>query len=362
MKTKMKTNTKYTLATIFGSLIKNDCAIEAGKTLPLWAALIVLILSVFIPIIPTMVNIGNSNGSAYISSTYNFSFDKDITGICIDLHNKGVTLSIDNDTKMLSYDGPSRSDNGIISSYINKAEDGKEYYEMRCYYYDGESIASFYNGIKLNSYISGTTTPKSDSDPEGTRYYIPSILIFGRNELLLNLMRANDTTAASSTPFTGDYKSFNNANPDDASIMADIVTYSLTVGNSVIPTNINDATSEYIKGVHSNWKVILDKSYLTIKNNSFLYTTLIYEGVYLGLILLLGLLVFLLTRGKKNINRYLKFLQCEKIVAWSSLSPAILGLILGFLLPNYSVMFFILFEGIRVMWISMKQLSPTYAQ
>ncbi|MCR4880242.1 MAG: hypothetical protein K5906_04740, partial [Bacilli bacterium] len=78
------------------------------------------------------------------------------------------------------------------------------------------------------------------------------------------------------------------------------------------------------------------------------------------LTLFLGLLMFLLTRGKRNFNNYLKWYQCMCISAWAAFTPGLLGLIFGFLMPAYAIMFFILFMGVRVMWLSMKQLSPTY--
>ena len=72
----------------------------------------------------------------------------------------------------------------------------------------------------------------------------------------------------------------------------------------------------------------------------------------------MGLMVFLLTRGKKNIFRVYTFGDCQKISAWSMVSPALLGMILGFFIQDYAMMFFIILLGVRVMWLSMKQLRP----
>jgi maltodextrin utilization protein YvdJ len=72
----------------------------------------------------------------------------------------------------------------------------------------------------------------------------------------------------------------------------------------------------------------------------------------------MGLMIFLLTRGKKNIFHIYTFGDCEKIAAWSMVSPALLSLILGFIFTDYAMMFFIILLGLRVMWLSMKQLRP----
>ena len=101
-------------------------------------------------------------------------------------------------------------------------------------------------------------------------------------------------------------------------------------------------------------------SYLAIKNKSLVVSTFMYWGIYAGLTLFLGLLIFLLTRGKRNFNNYLKWYECLAISGWASFTPGLLGMIMGFILTSYAIMFFILFMGVRIMWLSMKQLSPTY--
>ena len=89
-------------------------------------------------------------------------------------------------------------------------------------------------------------------------------------------------------------------------------------------------------------------------------TSLLFLGIYVGLVFVMGLLVFVLTRGKNNMFNYLTFIDTQKIVWWACLTPAILAMILGFILTNFAQMMFIVLLGLRVMWISMKQLRPQY--
>ena len=87
-------------------------------------------------------------------------------------------------------------------------------------------------------------------------------------------------------------------------------------------------------------------------------SSLVFLGVYIVLIFIMGLLIFLLTRGKTNMFNYLKFMDCQKMVWWASLAPAILAVIFGFIFTNFAQMIFIILLGLRVMWMSMKQLRP----
>lgn len=356
----MKPETAYTLKTIFGSLFSNQCAIDAGKSFPLWAALIAFAIGVFLPVIPTMVSVSNSSGDAYVSQTYNYSCDKDVAGTMLSLYNEvgpnGNKDFILNNASKLEPNFTIADETQPVSVYHNSITSQKEF-EI---YYTSSSISSevslFFNNIVKKQYIQGSETPKSINDPEGTLYYSPSILLLHKEGMALYLFKYNSTTPISNSNYGGDWLN----TPTSTHLIERI----LTVQGYNIPKSLNDPTlknaAKYIEGVFTNFKEVMNEGYLTSKGQSFALSSGIYTAVYAGLTLLLGLLVFLLTRGKKNLNRYLKILPCMKITAWTSLAPGILSLGLGFALPNFAVMFYILFEGMRVMWMSMKQLAPTY--
>ena len=83
-------------------------------------------------------------------------------------------------------------------------------------------------------------------------------------------------------------------------------------------------------------------------------------GVNGGLTLILGLVVFLMTRGKNNPNREIKWYQSFLIVFYASLCPAILSLAFGFLFTGMEIMLYVITFGFRVMWMSVKSLRPVY--
>jgi hypothetical protein len=117
--------------------------------------------------------------------------------------------------------------------------------------------------------------------------------------------------------------------------------------------------SELSTNTLASWKEIFADGYESSKIKSAWISTGIYFGVYAGLTLILGLTVFLMTRGKTNPFRIYTFWECQKIAYWAGLSPALLALF-GFLAPSYAPLIFIFLYGMRVMWMSMKSLRPTY--
>jgi hypothetical protein len=126
-------------------------------------------------------------------------------------------------------------------------------------------------------------------------------------------------------------------------------------GNAVAQNILSD---DYTKGVLKNFKKILDKSYETSKVVNVWGTSGIYLAIFFGLSVVMGFLMWILTRGKNNPNNYFTPWLTQKVEARLALSPAIITLIAGFFLTNQAPLLFILTLVLRVMWISMKELRP----
>ena len=76
----------------------------------------------------------------------------------------------------------------------------------------------------------------------------------------------------------------------------------------------------------------------------------------------MGLLMFLLTRGKNNPNRNLNLWVTTKISMWIDFTPGLLAMGIGFFYLPAAGIGYIALIGIRTMWLSMRQLNPTAAQ
>lgn len=351
---KLSKEAKFNLKNIFGSLVSNKCAIEAAKSLPFWSSILVAILGVGLAIIPIVVTAANTNGSDVLKANYTYGVERKVAISSINLHNQNVRLEVDGNHYLTYYKNDVAQNDKVqgkelIDSHINS---GSHEYEVMTYFvneYDNRAYTDYINDTLKSQYIVGTTTPKGETDPGETKYYIPSCIFYFAKGLAIYNFKYESTTTVSS--FVGDF----------VNVEAGELTTRFATVNGKMPTSIHDVVAPgYESGVLDNLKDFYNKSYLEIKGRNLLYSSTIYTSVYIGLILMLGLLIFAITRGKRNYNNYLKLYQCLYIAAWCSFTPGLLALIFGFIFANYSVMMFIMFMGVRTMWLTMKQLSPAY--
>ena len=100
------------------------------------------------------------------------------------------------------------------------------------------------------------------------------------------------------------------------------------------------------------------RSYESLKAKNTLTVSGIYLAIFFGMSVVMGFLMWILTRGKNNPNNYFSPWLTQKVEARLALAPALITLIAGFFLTQYAPFIFIMTLGLRVMWISMKELRP----
>ena len=130
--------------------------------------------------------------------------------------------------------------------------------------------------------------------------------------------------------------------------------------------NLNCAYCYICKDKDGNLKQIDDDiarefandSYINQRVKTFWMNSGLYYGIYLVLGVFMGLMIFLLTRGKANPNRGLTFWITTKISWIACVAPAILAMIAGFFWSMAAGLGFIVLFGLRIMWLSMRSLSP----
>lgn len=337
----------------FGGWISNDSAIEGSKEYPWWIAIIIGLFSVAIALVPTFVSLVNQNGSSMFA-TYNFDYDRNIHQFAQIMKGNGESekLFFEED-KLLTYTGagiPDKSTESykaiatIESPRLTIDRDGnwvyKTEYEFIAYYVNAKMSeryeAVINQGILKNICYKVNTTEPGDisKDPEGQLYYCPNYLFLFKDGFSVICFKSNTTTVATGSA------SFNFAPYKKGDKFIDSF-----AGSTIIES-------------YNKFLYILDSCYQDAKMTTLGTTTGIYAGVFAGMLLILGLMMFLMTRGKNNMFNYLTFMDTLKMILWASFSPALLSLILGFLIARFAMVFFIIMMGIRAMWISMKQLRP----
>ena len=353
---KLSKEASFNLRAGFGSLISNNSCIEAGKNIPFWVPLILALIAAFMPVVPIMVNLSRTNGDSFISGQYTYSFDREATITAWSLKQNGSSLILNNEHYLSYYESGSQVTTVGINKMYEVINKDRNQYEMITYFLiedkvNRKTVDDYYKIVADKMYKTGSMAEKQEDDDPTQTYYQPSLLVFYKDGMAIRLNKYNSTDVANR--FGGNFVNVESG---------DLISKLATVNGVTTPASIDDIGlhPEYEAGVYANFKSLLNDSYSSIKAQSLWLSTVIYYAIYFGLILLLGFLIFALTRGKRNFNNYLKWYQCMCISGWASITPGILSLILGFLLTNFSMMFFILLMGVRVMWMSMKQLSPNY--
>ena len=347
----MKERTKETLRDGFGSLINNAAAIRGAKNGPLWLTIIFFVLSLLLPVLPIFVSQINIKGSSFVN-TYSYGLEKYVPVLATRLKDNKVEMSINDehhlaikeDGKEIAY--TSYGSEKAYTSYVNEVT---KQYDFVVYVADAptnKEKKTINTAIAAKKYTLGGTT--ASEEKEGT--YTPSYMVLYRDGIYVVIYAANSTKPIVSS-YLGDFKTMKATDTGLATLLK--VT---DKDGKDIAQDLYNAT--YTDGVFKNFKNVLNKSYETLKVGNTWGTSGIYLGIFAGLSIIMGFLMWILTRGKNNPNNYYTPWLTMKIAARLGLSPAIITLIVGFFLTQQAPLIFILTLGLRVMWVSMKELRP----
>lgn len=368
----MKEKTKITLKNFFASLIKNDSAIEGAKTAPWWIAIVLFVLGSFLPIIPIMVNASKTYGASFISGT-TYGLEQALASSTLDLRNNGYAYKVE-DNQLIEYkDGVAQTTTWSIPegeenpldltpvSHYDITIDGASaralnvFYSSRPYSGKENSVTTLIKSIESTKYVKNTTQIYNaetfpDVDPSGGTF-IPSYIVLYKDGIYGKIYKIGTDVAATAC-YTGcDWKNQNLKNGD--------LLETIVAADEINPDLKN---ADYVNLVMNNWKEVFNNSYKTQKTKSFWFSSGLYYGIYLVLGAFMGLMMFLLTRGKNNPNRNYTFWLTFKISCWIILTPALLAMILGFIWSQAAGLGYIVLIGLRTMWLSMRQLNPTGQQ
>ena len=357
----MKDTTKRTVKNLFASLIKNDSAIDGAKTAPWWIAVILFIIGTFLPIIPIMVNNSKTYGAQYISN-YVYGYEQGLTTTAKELKDKGYTFKVENNALIARYndevisntseevEGVSKDEYPI--AYYETNKEGVTQYSFFVYYSDrpyskgNKSIAKLISRIETYQYaVGGELMYDSTIHDKKTPMYSPSYLLLFKEGFYSKIYKTNSTTAGSST-----YTGYNWKNAKFDELLTDI----LTVAN----VEQDVANMQYVNGVLDNFKDVANNAYKEQKNYTFWFQSGLYYGIYIALGIFMGLMLFVLTRGRNNPNRNLNLWVGIKISWWIDFTPGLLAMILGFVWSAAAGLAYIVLMGLRTMWLSMRSLNP----
>ncbi len=318
-------------------LWSNQVTTEFGITKKWYVAVIVALLSIIISLIPTTVSTATARGSSFLNTTSYYNYDEGIYSFLEDAKKNNYDITFDKKTGESKLVGKTTSSSNDFLLYEHKItkSDGAKFVDLQVYYIDSTNLS--------DAELSAAITSAYEEKPNSLDGRDASFLLFTTKTFVTRIYKPKSYVAVS-----GVYGDFYNLND------------SLTNG-FVDALYKNDSTKTRLENISSSlseYKLFLDDVYINTRKTVTLTQVGIIAAINSGIVLLMGLVLFLLTRGKNNPQRTVKFQECFNIAYWSTISPALISLILGFIISAYQVMLFVIVFGFRVMWLSMKTLSP----
>lgn len=347
----MKSKPKSLIKDIFGSLFNNDKAIAAAKNNPLWITLIIFFLAIIIPIVPITVGYANSKGADVVKIN-SYGLEKTLPYVALKMEGNNEKLIL-NENKKLNF---TTNDAIPVYTYTNEVT---TYPELEVFFSAAESNDAKKAFIKEVSAYKHEIQPADTDAGVETKYVKASFVIYFNDIYSMQLYLPGTDSAIQGAGYAGDYKSFK-AGDDLLKVLTTVEGAEIKCSTDAeIKETLSNATTA--KAIYNNYKQFLNKTYGTTKKNSILYGSLIFLGIYTGLSLIMAFVMWLLTRGKNNPFNYISILTMFKIESWASLCPALIGVLLGFIMPGDITMKMLLFIaplGLRAMFMMTKQFRP----
>ncbi|MCQ2795453.1 MAG: hypothetical protein MJ214_04555 [Bacilli bacterium] len=344
---------------ILRTLISNNACVEAARTKEkkyTIVAIVFVLFSLFFAALPTCVTGFQQNGGAWLRGI-NYSFDTAMIEFGRKTTELEITFELKKDHTLVAnnwesigiYSEKHNELNCFISTKTDQ-ETREEYRIMEIFYCDEnkydfnlyvEEISKNINPLRINKDTKNddekkpetwlqTEKDKDGNDVKKSRQC--SFIVFGTNHVQGALISPGGA-AGIAGPY-GDYQ-HTDPNPD--------FIHGVLVKSENPKTILEDCASFF------------DQAFINTRASNTWRSTGIILGVDAGVILLMGFMVWVLTRGKNNPFRIYTFWDGQKIAYYACLTPGIISLF-GFLMSNMAMMLFILAIGMRVMWLSMRTL------
>ena len=340
-----------TLKLIFQSLFSNAPIMEA-KNQPWYLALIIFMVSILLATYPTYTQINNREGSNFLSGN-TFSIENALVEFSETLKEENVGLVITNrieaETTIAELDNQGTAWESVFTETL---VDHPNFPFFQYTVNNQVRLRVFYQN-KNSDEDTGAFANALLALPIGNPN-IGSFLLLGKAEVYMYVYNPAALTANTAT---GEgFTTFFSGTYDEIAIGTNLGNFVLTDidGNTI---NTSDFVL-YTRLVFNNWLNFFDQSFAFNKSQLLLIQTGLTFVVNAIMALLMSLVIFIMTRGKNNPNKHFKFSDTMKIGAWALLAPALLTIVAGALFPEFAGTAFVLFVGLRLMWLSSRYLRP----
>lgn len=330
---------------ILKSLVSNNATVEGARHRPWYFAVIIFFVSLILALVPIFVTNISKRGSDIVK-TYSYDMDNLSLRFSEAVKAKNVSLEVsynESEKKNILIDHGTWAaafpenvytfKDQTFNFFNHKNEAGQNDFQV---YYLGDmgsqTLSEFAKAIEQSN--------KDANTP------LPSLFLLTEKQFVAYF--SNPQRSAVIGTIVGDYQSTK-------------VGWNMSSLLSEKPTGTAEEYAQYRAETWSNWKAFFDEAYNNNRLTSTWTTTGIMAAIDAVLVFFMGLMVFILTRGKNNPFRIYTFWDSMKVGMWAANTPAILTCGLGFLITGFMQVLFALLLGVRVMWLTMKTLGPNNA-
>lgn len=345
---------KEKLKTGFMTLINNDACIKAARDYHWWMPIILGVCGIILTLIPSFVtnmqvNMGETvlaaNGTSTATGLAKFQSDLKAKNIDFGVNSDGILTYDDATAKTLYNAGGTET---AANYYYEAKSDVTGEPQLRVIFVEDMISQSYLNALSQRDVTTSTEVAGSDgstSESITKTTYRVSVLAFKPSGF--SFAAYPDRSTSTSNAFI-------------------TYTYDGLKGQKLASLTPDGSLASdpqaFVSATRGNYRSLLTKGYENEKISLAWKNVGILTGINAGIVILLGFVLFLVTRGKNNPYRVITVWQCQKIAYWETMAPAILSLALGFLfnssMSSIGMFLFLFLFGMRIMWTSMKSFSP----
>lgn len=375
-KQKVKREPNVRFRAFLSSLINNRAAFESARKEKWWAAAILFLASVLIATVPTPIQSSKiKGGDIYSSSLYHTDVGLRKFGDALVEEDVDITVAeVNGRHQFVAPDFTKITDGKVFTlknntagadveipyfSYAAPRQVGtttQDFEYLRVYYVNDDS--SFYTErytVNTEQYLATTLYNLSVATDKSN---ITSHYIIGRDSIYIRLYNPKEIIDAANdtVPVVMERVGYVSALPLNLNIR-DFTLKDMS-GNQISDTDFGYAAKHI-----ENWENLINISFIPVRNQELWRTTAFNLIIFTAISLIMGVIVFITTRGKNNPNRDLKFGESFKVAMWLLPSPALITLIVGFFVPLQWVQtIYVMTLGLRSVWLTMRTLNPYVAE
>ena len=298
------------------SLFSNNAAIDGARKKPWYAAIIIFLLSIVVSVVPSTVIELKKHGDKYFEST---SYG------AIEATTEFSEYLTTTDKKMFTVKETENGNYLVGDETVSFKRTNSKTKKV-------DYVFQYSSNKNAEKYIASYTNSKTN---EGVSYFV-----FTPDTVYIRVMDPNDSKTAKVT-------------------LTCINAYKKVSKNQIREALVKGKTAtQTAEKTWENWKVLLKNFFNQTRLKTAGLQLAIISAVNTGIVLIMGFMIWILTRGKNNPYRLFSVWESFKISFWTTPSPAILTIALGFLISRFASTLFPLLLGVRVMWLTMKSLRP----